>query len=64
MPCQKWQGKKEKKDLEKEIKCKNATVRIHGTVNHEKLEKAAIDFLKSVEFQRRKATKGGENVGR
>jgi len=45
-----------------EIKYNNATVRIHGTADNDKIRKAATDFLKKVEFQRRKAVKKYEKA--
>ena len=43
-----------------EIKTGGATVRIHGTVDSEKLRKAAEEFLKRAEAQRKK---GGSASG-
>lgn len=40
--------------MNQEIKFNNATIRIHGTVNQDNLKKAATDFLRKVEFQRRR----------
>lgn len=40
-----------------EFKYNNATIRIHGTADNDKIRKAATGFLKKVEFQRRKVAK-------
>lgn len=40
-----------------EYKIGNATVRIHGTVNKEKVETATTEFLKEVERRKKKAKK-------
>ena len=37
-----------------EYKFANATVRIHGTINREALEAAAIQFLRDIEKQKQK----------
>lgn len=39
-----------------EIRYKNAIVRIHGTVNQEKLEAASVNFMKKV-IRRKKGKK-------
>lgn len=40
--------------MNQEIKFNNATIRIHGAANQDNLKKAATDYLKKVEFQRRR----------
>ena len=40
-----------------EIKYNNATVRIHGSVDRERIEVSTINFMKKVEKQRRKKGK-------
>lgn len=44
-----------------EFKYNNATIRIHGTADNDKIRKAATDFLKKVEFQKRQAVKNETN---
>ena len=41
-----------------EYKIGNATVRIHGTPNQEKIKEATVEFLKNIEFNRKKIEKG------
>lgn len=45
---------------EQEYKCKNVTIRIHGTADQQKLKDAATLFLKKVAIQ--KARNGVENT--
>jgi hypothetical protein len=40
-----------------EYKVKNATVRIHGNYDSDKLKEATVNFLKKVEAQRRRKAK-------
>ncbi|MGD6877871.1 hypothetical protein [Bacillus infantis] len=46
--------------MNQEIKYNNATVRIHGTADNDKIRKAATDFLKKVEFQRKEVNENGK----
>ena len=41
----------------KEYKIGNATVRIHGSTDHERLKEATHDFLKKAERQRKERLK-------
>ena len=45
---------------EAEYKFGNATVRIHGSVNHEKLVSATEKFMKKVLLAKRREQKGAE----
>lgn len=50
-------GERERRRTMEEYKIGNATVRIHGTVNKEKVETATTEFLKEVERRKKKAKK-------
>lgn len=43
--------------MTKEFNFKNSTVRIHGSVNKEKLEKSCINYIRNIERERRKKGK-------
>lgn len=46
-----------------EYKLGNATVRIHGTANQEKIRDATVEFLKAVETRKRKKEKQAVEKG-
>ena len=43
--------------MTKEFNFKNSTVRIHGSIKKEALEKSCINYIKNVERERRKKGK-------
>lgn len=45
-----------------EYKIGNATVRIHGTANQEKIRDVTVEFLKAVEAKKRKTKKEKQTV--
>lgn len=47
-----------------EYKFGNATVRIHGKVNNERIKEAAIAFLKKVEKSKKRGSKDGNGTTR
>lgn len=44
--------------MEETCKLRNATVRIHGAINQEKIKEATTKFLKEVERRKKKIEKG------
>ena len=56
-------SKKEKDGPEATYKIGNATVRIHGNVDPDKLKAATVEFLKSVERQKKSKEKEAMEKG-